>query len=312
MIVLQRPQGARLFFTLRGSILPRIVLAVTFCTVVAIAVTLSHGDVFGWKVTLSAAPFSIIGLALAIFLGFRNNAAYDRYWEARKLWGELIHRSRSLARQLQSLTTFHEPARADDGHDPRTRIIRRTIALAHALRHQLRESDPAADVAPWLDADEFRGFKASRLGFDYLLGRCAQDLGTLVRRGELDPRLAAEVDATLSAIAAAAAGCERIKGTPIPFPYTLLLHRTASIYCFLLPFGLVDTIGDLTPLVVAVVAYTFFGLDAVGDEIEEPFKLDVHHLPLEAICRAIEINLRESLGDTALPPPLAAHDDQLD
>ena len=103
---------------------------------------------------------------------------------------------------------------------------------------------------------------------------------------------------------ASAASCERIRNTPVPFSYTLLLHRTAYLYCFLLPFGLVDTTGFMTPFVVAIVAYTFFGLDALGDEIEEPFGLESNDLPLDTLCRAIEINLRESLGETDLPPPL--------
>ena len=80
------------------------------------------------------------------------------------------------------------------------------------------------------------------------------------------------------------------------------------MYCFLLPFGLVDHIGFMTPFVVGIVAYTFFGLDALGDEIEEPFGLLPNDLPLDAICRTIEINLRESLGETDLPPPLQAVD----
>jgi putative membrane protein len=125
-----------------------------------------------------------------------------------------------------------------------------------------------------------------------------------VRSGHLDARLAAEMDVSLSALTAVAAGCERIRNTPIPFAYTLLLHRTASLYCFLLPFGLVDAIGYMTPFVVAIVAYTFFGLDALGDEIEEPFGLAMNHLPLDALCRTVEINLLEALGERKLPEPL--------
>jgi predicted membrane chloride channel (bestrophin family) len=86
-----------------------------------------------------------------------------------------------------------------------------------------------------------------------------------------------------------------------PFAYTLLLHRTAYIYCFLLPFGLVDTLHGLTPLVVGLVAYTFFGLDALGDEIEDPFGTKLNHLPLDALCVTIETSLREALGETDLP-----------
>ncbi len=89
----------------------------------------------------------------------------------------------------------------------------------------------------------------------------------------------------------------------MPFSHTLLLH--AYLYCFPLPFGLVDSIGFMAPFVVAIVAYTFFGLDALGDEIEEPFGLDPNDLPLDAICRAIEIDLRGALLDAHVPAPLA-------
>ena len=312
MITLSRPSGIHLFFTLRGSILPRVARPLALCVAVAALVAFTHGVLFHWKVTLTAVPFSILGLALAICLGFRNNVAYDRWWEGRKLWGELMTRSRSLARQVQSLTAIDEPARHDDLVDPRTVMIRRTIAHAHALRHELRDSDATADVAPWLSDADRAGFAASRLGSEWLVRRNGRELGALVRAGRLDPNLAAEMDASLSALTAVAAGCERIRRTPLPFAYTLLLHRTATLYCYLLPFGLVDTIGAVTPFVVAIVAYTFFGLDAVGDEIEEPFGLAVHHLPLTALCRTLEINLREALGDPALPEPLTAVDHQLD
>jgi putative membrane protein len=143
---------------------------------------------------------------------------------------------------------------------------------------------------------------------DYLMRRMGLDLGQCVREGRIDPCLAAGIDATLSAMTAAAASCERIKNTPIPFSYSVLLHRTAYLYCFLLPFGLVDTIGFMTPVVVAIVAYTFFGLDALGDELEEPYGMEPNDLPLDAICRVIEIDLRTALGDDDVPPPLQAVD----
>ena len=128
-----------------------------------------------------------------------------------------------------------------------------------------------------------------------------EDLRACVQAQRLDANAAVTIDNTLSAMTSAAASCERIRNTPIPFSYTLLLHRTAYIYCFLLPFGLVDSIGFMTPFVVAIVAYTFFGLDALGDEIEEPFGMESNDLPLDALCRAIEIDMRESLHDPKLP-----------
>ena len=99
-------------------------------------------------------------------------------------------------------------------------------------------------------------------------------------------------------------GCERIKNTPILFTYNVLIHRIVAGYCFAIPFGLVETLGVLTPVVVALIAYGFFGLDAIGDEVEQPFELDDNDLPLDAISRTIEINLLESIGEQDIPPPL--------
>ena len=308
MILRERPSALRLFLLLRGSVLPSILPSLTLNMLVATLVTISHGDLFRLKITLTPIPFSLIGLALAIFLGFRNNAAYDRYWEARKLWGELVHRSRSLARQCQTLIAHPDDVPACTSlQDVRSRMIHRAIAFAYALKHQLRDANPvqaAAELRPHLLRSELRQVTSMGNRPNFLLLRMGKDLQACIQAGRIDPCLAVAVDDTLSAMAAAAAACERIKGTPIPFSYTLLLHRTAYLYCFLLPFGLVDSIGFMTPFVVGIVAYTFFGLDALGDEIEEPFGIDDNDLPLDAICRTIEINMRESLGETNLPEPL--------
>jgi putative membrane protein len=123
------------------------------------------------------------------------------------------------------------------------------------------------------------------------------DLHQCIGEKRLDGCLATAIDKTLSSMSSTAAACERIKTTPLPFSYTLLLRRTAYLYCFLLPFGLVDTIGFMTPFVVGLVAYTFFGLDALGDEIEEPFGNSPNDLALNSICRTIEIDLRDAVGD---------------
>jgi putative membrane protein len=302
MIVRDRPSPLRLFLIMRGSVLPNIWPSLFGTALLAIAVTWTHGTLWGHKIAIGAIPFTLMGLPLAIFLGFRNNAAYDRYWEGRKQWGELVLRSRSLARQCLSLV--------DDGAQ-RARMMRRAIAYAHALRHRLRQSDPAADVAPWLEQDEWQRVRGLPNLPHALMLEMGADLGTLLRERRIEPCLAPSVDASLAAMTGVAAACERIQGTPIPFSYSLLLHRTAYLYCVLLPFGLVDAIGDLTPLVTLLVAYTFFGLDALGDEIEEPFGMSDHDLPLEAICRTIEIDLRTALGDATLPPPLLPVDYRL-
>lgn len=309
MIVRDRPSGFKLFLLLRGSILPRILPSLIATTLIAIVVTMSHGDLFALKITLTTIPFSLIGLPIAIFLGFRNTAAYDRFWEGRKLWGELVHRCRSLSRQCHSLINAAEPATASLGlTDVRVRMIYRAAAFAHALRHLLRDEEAAPELQHLLLDAEWQQVQTVSNPPDFLMLKMGEDLGWCHKEGRIDACLVSAMDATLSAMTAAAASCERIKSTPIPFSYTLLLHRTAYLYCFLLPFGLVDSIGFMTPFVVAIVAYTFFGLDALGDEIEEPFGLDANDLPLHAICQAVEINLRESLGERHLPAPLAPTD----
>jgi len=304
MIVRDRPNGLRLFLTMRGSVLPSIWKSLTITTLLAIVVTISHGQLWDHKIKLTVVPFTLMGLPLAIFLGFRNNSAYDRYWEGRKLWGELVLRSRNFARQCLSLIDEGPAGGTPDAPALRERMIRRAIAYAHALRHQLRRSDAGADVAPHLLPAEWTALSQRVNLSQALMLEMGADLARCRRAGMLDSVRATALDATMSAMVATAASCERIKNTPVPFSYTLLLHRTAYLYCYLLPFGLVDAIGYLTPLVVAIVAYTFYGLDALGDEIEEPFGLSPNDLPLDAICRAIEIDLRDALGETELPPPL--------
>lgn len=307
MIVRGRPSGLRLFLVFRGSVLKDIWKVLLVNIILATVVTLTHGALFSHKVMLTAIPFTLIGLPLAIFLGFRNNAAYDRYCEGRKLWGEIVLQSRNFSRQCLTLIEHSAPLQAGAGlSDVRVRLIYRTIAFSHAVRHLLRGTDGSAEIKPLLMPDEWKKSIASENTPDYLMHQMGNDLRLCLNEKRLDGCLAATIDASMSAMTAAAAACERIKSTPIPFSYTLLLHRTAYLYCFLLPFGLVDVTGFMTPFVVGIVAYTFFGLDALGDEIEEPFGNLPNDLAMDAICRGIEINLRDSLGEvhglTSLKP----------
>src|SRR3954462_9653831 len=137
MIVRDRPSGLKLFLVMRGSVLGEIWQKLLITTLIAVVVTLSHGAILHQKITLTTIPFTLIGLPLAIFLGFRNSSAYDRYWEGRKLWGEVVLRSRNFARQCLSLIGPASPEQVGIA-DIRTRMIYRAIAFAHALRHQLR------------------------------------------------------------------------------------------------------------------------------------------------------------------------------
>lgn len=291
-----RPSILYILLTLQGSILPQIWRRVLYTVILSVAVNYTHGYLYDYKVTMTPALFTIMGLTLAIFLGFRNTASHDRFWEGRKLWGEAVIGCRNLARQL---ITFAPVA---DAAAVRYRVYL-TIAFGYALKHHLRRTDPLADLQPLLQPLDLERVLAAQNRPNALLQLLGQACARWKQEG-LDAQLLARMDSQISELVRVQAGCERIQGTPIPHPYLLLLHRTVHAYCFLLPFALTDSIGMLTPVVVGIASYTFFGLDAIGDEIADPFDELPHDLPLNAISRTIDINLREQLGEVHLPEPV--------
>lgn len=296
MIVRKRPNWLGMMLVWRGSVLPIIFPQLAVTAGFAALVTFLHGQIFTFKVTLTFVPFSLIGIAIAIFLGFRNNASYDRFWEARKQWGALLVNARSLARQVLTLQDDNEAARA---------IIHSTIAFTHAIRHQLRGTDPLPDLRKLLPAEFVDGTLAgARFRPAMILLHIGGQIGALRRAGAIDPILVTAMERHLDALSEALGACERIAGTPIPFTYSVILHRTIYLYCFLLPFGLVDSIGLLTPLIVAFLAYTFYALEALSDQLEEPFGMAANDLALDGMANTIETTLREMLGEPDLPEPV--------
>lgn len=290
-----------LLFTLKGSIVSIIWKRVVAMMLLATAVVLAEHRLPLSGVGLGAVPLTLVGLTLAIFLGFRNSVAYERWWEARTLWGELLIVVRNLTRQTLSFPDDVPAAR-------RRELAYAFVAYAHALRHMLRGSDPREDFVRWLSADHAARLMKAANPPNVLLGDMSQAYAQLRREGKLDSILLADIDAQITRLSYIGGGCERIRSTPIPFAYILLLHRTVYTYCLLLPFCLVGSIGWVTPLMVGVLSYTFFGLDALGEQIEEPFDRLPNNLPLDALCRGVEISVAELFGDATLPPPLSPED----
>jgi len=297
MIIRPRPHGWQLLYILRGSIVPAVAPKVLAILVLSVAVAalaeLWHPP--GIE-RVSVAPFTLLGLVLSIFLSFRNNACFERWWEGRKLWGQLVYESRSLAR-LCSVLLLDDGAR-------RARICRLCIGFAHALAARLRGRDEALAAQPWVEAGAHARLGERCNAPDQLLAMIAAELAEPLREGRLDPILFAQFETRLHAISSIQAGCERILTTPLPFAYTLLLHRCAWLFCVLLPFGLASSLGWATPVVSVVLAYAFFGLDQLGEEMEEPFGVEPNDLPLDALVRTLEIDLLDSLGVRPLPEPL--------
>lgn len=291
----QKPTLFTLLFAIRGTIVPVIWKKVLFTVLVSSFVVATHGQLLDYKIALTATPFTLWGLTLAIFLAFRNTTAYQRFWEARTLWGDLLIVCRNIIRQM---LTFMPTL----GREQRLALARQLIAFAYSLKDQLREAPMSAELKT-LAGDEPVCTEKRLLNFSRVL------LGT-AKEQQVSDILRSQLDEQCSRLSAVQGGCERIKSTPVPYSYILMLHRTVHIYCFLLPFCLVDSLGWFTPFAVCILAYTFFGLDALGDQITDPFDVEANDLPLNALCRSIEISVLEML-DEPTPPPVNAINDVL-
>jgi len=276
------------------------VLLLVFAVSAAVAAVHQFLD---YKPAVAPLPFSVVGVALSIFLAFRNNAAYDRYWEGRKLWGGLVNASRSFGRQVTTLPV------APDADAEALRLLQRTllyrqIAYVNALRKLLRGDDIDAQQTALLDPIELAAVSALENPPVALLQRHGRTLATAAARGWFGEHTHLAIDATLSELTALQGGCERIKRTPIPLAYRFFAQTFVRAFVVTLPFALVEQLGLFTIIASVLVAFVFLVLDRIGDIITDPFTTNVNGLPLSAICRTIEVDLRRQLGETDVPPLL--------
>ncbi|KVG36160.1 hypothetical protein WL29_34005 [Burkholderia ubonensis] len=301
MIVRPRQNWLQMLFVWNGSVLQSIIPQLVFMAIVSTLAVFTNGRIFGEKIPLNTAPFTLFGLALAIFLAFRNNASFERFKEARHLWGDVLIASRTLTSQMRRYLPDH----VDDAL--RNQTIDLLIAFVYALKHQLRDTDLSDDLTRVL----------GRARTDALSGKVYKPVALLDEiRGNLARMLARApdagttrwmVDEQINRLGNAVGGCERIASTPIPFAYSVLLHRTVYAYCVLLPFGLVDSTEFFTPLICVFIAYTLIALEAIANEVAEPFSTAPNALALDAMARTIERSVLELCG-AELPKEVAPTD----
>ncbi|EDQ03317.1 hypothetical protein DSM14862_03962 (plasmid) [Sulfitobacter indolifex] len=297
MIVRDQPSALKLFFVLQGSIVPNIIGRIIGVAVLTAVVLLVDQHLVELP-HVSIAAMGIFGVALSLFLGFRNNAAYDRWWEARKLWGAMIADLRTLGRDLSIFV-----GRGED----RAEILSLGVAFAHLHRGFLRSADVQAQITDWVGDNQAKALLARTNPADAALRAMAERISHLAAQDGLSGFGQMRLSETLAALAAAQAGCERILTTPLPFVYSLMVRRTTYLYCWLLPFALIEATNWFAPIFAAIVAYVFFGLQAVTNELELPFRNVQNGLPLDAMCRIIEVSAAEAL-DRAPPPLLSPRD----
>jgi len=267
-------------------VLPKILPRIAFVMAFAALLVWVDAHILRLQHT-SASVFAVFGVALSLFLGFRNNAAYDRWWEGRKLWGQLVGDLRALARESEIFL---------DDEDRRDRVLRGALGFLHLHRLNLRRLEADAAALAWADAALTTEAHPPCAAMNAL----ASELREAQKAGQMDGFGAKALTERLATITSAQAGCERIAATHLPFVYSLLVYRTSALYCMLVPLAFMESAGWLTPLFVGVIAYVFFGLAEVTEELEMPFGETVNGLPLDAMCRTVEISYAPHLG---LEPP---------
>lgn len=272
-----------MLFVMQGSYFKRLIVPQVLLFIFSFFIYFYQTHIATEPVPLNPSVFAILGISLAIFHGFCNNAAYDRFWEGRKLWGTLVWLSRNIARQVLTLPNVSMAEKQA--------FIRHQIAFVHSLRQQLRAEDNKANLQRLLTVEE----QQAVVGQNFIALRLTQIMGQMLANWQAEQKIDVwqwqSLDNTLGEIAHIQAGCERINNTPIPYAYFVLLHRTVYLYCFMLPFGLGNAIGWVTPFVVSFVGYTFMALNEIVDEISEPFGTGENELPLGMMCDTIETQL---------------------
>lgn len=260
--------------------------------------TIAFLYVFGGATFLgvSSLPLSMVGAALGIFLAFRNKSAYDRWWEARTLWGGLVNSSRTLARQALTLIRSGNGSH-DEVHAVQREIVVLQICYVHALRCHLRNQNPYPELRRYLGPETIAFLRPHKNIPSAMLLRMGKLLETAFERRWIDSYRWSTIDGTLTSLTDIQGGCERIKNTPMPKQYDYFPRLLVTFFCLLMPFGLVEGLGLLTPIASTSLSLIFLTLDRIGREIETPFENSVHDTPMTSLSRTIEINLRQLLGD---------------
>lgn len=291
MIIKKKENWFKMLFEWKGSVLPQLLPRLFLLFLFSLLIVYYKSFLLEYNLHINPAIFTLFGIALAIFLGFRNNVSYDRFWEGRKLWGALLNDTRSLARQsITLLNTENDKAESQ-------KFIQLLIAFVYALKHQLRHTNPDKDFDRLISSD----LKEQLQNIHFKPIAILKELGLWVKKakaeGRIDGFAQLAFEENLNKLSDIVGGCERIASTPIPYTYSILLHRTVYIYCFILPFGFVETLGWITPFVIVFIAYTFVALEAIADELEEPFGLQPNDLALDTMSLMIENTLLELNGE---------------
>lgn len=242
-------------------------------------------------------PLTIFGSILALFLGFRANSAYQRWWEGRTLWGQMVNCSRSLVRL--SCNTLPDNSAAA----LKQRIAQLAIAYVNLLRCQLRRIPQEDTIASQLGPELSQIVKTYANGANRVLFEISRLIDEAVQQGWIDTIQQSQLEGIITAMTNSQGGMERIKSTPLPNQYRFYPKVFTRLCCILLPIGLVESLGMATPIGSTLAGFMFLIALQIGDDLTDPFANSIHDLPLNALCRTIEIDICQTVGFDS-PPPL--------
>nr|WP_294915462.1 bestrophin family ion channel [uncultured Neokomagataea sp.] len=277
-MIVQRRYGLIQLFK---ETLPPLIILALWDLVVVILFQVYHQD---WM-EQPTLPISLMGSALALFLGIRNNAAYARWWEGRTLWGAITNNCRSFGRETASLL------------GGRPDLARAMAAYPHVLRAALRGEPTGEDVARLLPESMKTSVFSCTNAPNALLYHIGLSVRDEVVKHNIDGAVHGTVDRILSDIANAQGGLERIRNTPLPVQYSLLPEIATHLFCIVLPLSAVQTLGWITPLGSSIIGVLFQMLDRSGRDLQEPFNASVHALPMATMARTIERDLLQPIGE---------------
>jgi len=248
-------------------------------------------DYLNWYewIAINTTIFSLLGVILSIFLVFRTNTAYDRWWEARKQWGALVNNTRNMAIYVHSIFP--------KGDDKTRRFMAKHIAnFCYALVEHLREGTKL-DKLIYLTDKERAEYETKGHIPNHIALKIYQHLAEAHRNSEINEGDYINIKAQHQSLLDILGACERIKKTPIPFSYSVYLKIFITAYGFLLPWALVTSFAFLSIPLAMFVFFALVGIELMGEEIEDPFGLDCNDLPTGDIAHTIKINIFEILED---------------
>lgn len=271
-------------FTLRGAATLRVLPSVLLFGMIAYLICLFSE--FGADVSMEVGPHEVAGAMLGLILVLRTNAGYDRWWEARKLWGGIVNQSRNLS--IAALCY------GPDDREWRQQIVRWTAAFAHVARASLRGQRDIPELIDLLGREEATRVLAARHMPTFVVQKVGALLRDACERQQLDRFAFLQIERQRASLIDHIGACERILKTPLAHVYSIKIRRFIVLHLATLPFALLHKFDNnlLVPLVTMLVAYPVLGLDQIGVELQNPFSTrSLSHLPLTEISRSLEGDL---------------------